>query len=313
MTPEIDTNEEYTPVIGEPVKKVKTKKSGKVRLDQRLVELGLAQSRERAKTTIMAGLVLVDGQKTDKAGAMIKEDADIRILGGELPYVSRGGLKLRRAIDCFGLNLTGAVMADIGASTGGFTDCALQNGAKKVYAVDVGYGQLAWKLRTDDLVVNMERTNIRNVTPVDIGELLNFASIDVAFISLDKVLPATWDLLIPGGSVAALIKPQFEAGRGKVGKHGVVKEPETHREVIEKVISAAEEIGFSVMGLDYSPIKGPEGNIEYLIYLKKPGNDAVTAQGPFDAAAVVAAAHEALGKLTPAETEKNFLNSMKEA
>ncbi len=310
MTSEIETNTDYQPVIGEPVKKIKTKKIGKVRLDQRLVELGLAQSRERAKTTIMAGLVLVDGQKTDKAGAMIKEDADIRILGGELPYVSRGGLKLRRAIDRFGLNLSGAVMADIGASTGGFTDCALQNGAKKVYAIDVGYGQLAWKLRTDERVVNMERTNIRNVTPVDIGELLTFASIDVAFISLDKVLPATWELLLPGGTVAALIKPQFEAGRGKVGKHGVVKEPETHREVIENVISVAKEIGFVVGGLDYSPIKGPEGNIEYLIYLQKPGNEGVPVEGAADAAAVVTAAHEALDKLTPAETEKNFLKEI---
>lgn len=313
MTQELDSPEEYQPVIGEPVKKVKSKKIGKVRLDQRLVELGLAQSRERAKTTIMAGLVLVDGQKTDKAGALVKEDADIRILGGELPYVSRGGLKLRRAIDCFGLDLSGAVMADIGASTGGFTDCALQNGARKVYAIDVGYGQLAWKLRTDERVINLERTNVRNVTPVDLGELLTFASIDVAFISLDKVLPTVWELLLPGGMAAALIKPQFEAGRGKVGKHGVVKEPETHREVIEKVIAVAESLGFVILGLDYSPIKGPEGNIEYLICLKKPGAETVDDPPVFDAAQVVAAAHEALGGLTPAETERNFLDSIREA
>lgn len=313
MTQELDSPEEYQPVIGEPVKKVKSKKIGKVRLDQRLVELGLAQSRERSKTTIMAGLVLVDGQKTDKAGALVKEDADIRILGGELPYVSRGGLKLRRAIDCFGLDLSGAVMADIGASTGGFTDCALQNGAKKVYAIDVGYGQLAWKLRTDERVINLERTNIRKVTPVDLGELLTFASIDVAFISLDKVLPTVWELLFPGGMAAALIKPQFEAGRGKVGKHGVVKEPETHREVIEKVIAVAESLGFVILGLDYSPIKGPEGNIEYLICLKKPGGEGTEAPPVFDAAQVVAAAHEALGGLTPAETERNFLDSIREA
>lgn len=313
MTQEMESKGEYEPVIGEPVKKEKNKKAGKVRLDQRLVELGLAQSRERAKTTVMAGLVLVDGQRIDKAGTLVRGDADIRILGGELPYVSRGGLKLRRAIDCFDLDLSGTIMADIGASTGGFTDCALQHGAEKVYAIDVGYGQLAWKLRTDERVVNMERTNIRNVTPVDIGELLTFASIDVAFISLDKVLPAVWELLLPGGVAAALIKPQFEAGRGKVGKHGVVREPETHQAVIEKVISVAEELGFFVSGLDYSPIKGPEGNIEYLVCLKKPENESDGDSIDFDVAQVVSAAHEALSGFTPAETERNFLNSIREA
>lgn len=313
MTQEMESKEEYQPVIGEPEKKEKNKKAGKVRLDQRLMELGLARSRERARNTIMAGLVLADGQRIDKAGTLVREDADIRILGGELPYVSRGGLKLRRAIDSFGLDLSGAVMADIGASTGGFTDCALQHGAEKVYAIDVGYGQLAWKLRTDERVVNMERTNVRNVTIADIGELLTFASIDVAFISLDKVLPTVWELLLPGGVAVALVKPQFEAGRGKVGKRGVVREPEIHQEVIEKVISVAEELGFFVLGLDYSPIKGPEGNIEYLVCLKKPDGESAGGSTYFDVAQMVSAASETLGGSTPAETERNFLNSIREA
>lgn len=200
----------------------------KIRLDQLLVERGLEQSRERAKRRIMAGEVLVDGQKIDKAGTMVKAEAEIRLLGNDLPYVSRGGLKLAKAIEEFGVTLDGKTAADIGASTGGFTDCMLQNGAKKVYAIDVGYGKLTWKLRTDERVVNMERTNIRYVTPDYIGEPLDFASIDVAFISLDKVLPVAKTLLSDTGEILALIKPQFEAGREHVGKKGVVRDPAIH-------------------------------------------------------------------------------------
>lgn len=239
----------------------------KERLDVLLVNQGLSPSRERAKATIMAGLVLVDGQKVDKAGTMVPENAAITICGDSIGYVSRGGLKLAKAIEEFNIDLTGKVMADIGASTGGFTDCALKNGARRVYAIDVGYGQLAWSLRTDERVINLERTNIRNVTPADIGEELDFASIDVAFISLAKVLPATKALLAAHGEVVALIKPQFEAGREKVGKKGVVRDPLVHQEVIEKVFTTARELGFVPIGLTYSPVKGPEGNIEYLAHL----------------------------------------------
>jgi len=245
------------------------KKVKKVRLDALLVEKGYAASRERAKRRIMAGEVLVNGQKIDKAGANVKEDAEIRLLGHDLPYVSRGGLKLEKAIKEFGVTLTGKTAADIGASTGGFTDCMLQNGAVRVYAIDVGYGQLAWKLRTDDRVVNMERTNIRNVTPEDIGEPLDFASIDVAFISLEKVLPVAYTLLKADGEVLALIKPQFEAGRENVGKKGVVRDPRIHEEVIDRVTIFARSLGFVPAALTYSPVKGPEGNIEYLIDLSK--------------------------------------------
>lgn len=245
------------------------KKVKKVRLDALLVEKGYASSRERAKRRIMAGEVLVNGQKIDKAGANVKEDAEIRLLGHDLPYVSRGGLKLEKAIKEFGVTLTGKTAADIGASTGGFTDCMLQNGAVRVYAIDVGYGQLAWKLRTDDRVVNMERTNIRNVTPEDIGEPLDFASIDVAFISLEKVLPVAYTLLKADGEVLALIKPQFEAGRENVGKKGVVRDPRIHEEVIDRVTIFARSLGFVPAALTYSPVKGPEGNIEYLIDLSK--------------------------------------------
>ena len=239
----------------------------KKRLDVLLTEQNLAPSRERAKTTIMAGLVLVDGQKIDKAGTMVKEDAKIRILGDSIGYVSRGGLKLAKAIKEFKLDLKDLVVADIGASTGGFTDCSLQNGAKKVFAIDVGYGQLAWSLRTDERVVNMERTNIRYVTPEDIGEPINFASIDVAFISLDKVLPVVKTLLAPDGKIVALIKPQFEAGKEKVGKKGVVRDPKVHEEVIEKIVKLSTELDFVPRELTFSPVKGPEGNIEYLILL----------------------------------------------
>lgn len=265
----------------------------KERLDVLLVERGLAGSRERAKRIIMAGQVLVDGQKVDKAGMTVKAEAEIRLLGGDLPYVSRGGLKLAKAVQAFGLTLSGKIAADIGASTGGFTDCMLQNGAQKVYAIDVGYGQLAWKLRTDERVVNMERTNIRSVTPDMIPDILDFASIDVAFISLEKVLPAVQELLKPEGEIAALIKPQFEAGREHVGKKGVVRDPAIHLAVIRRVLSFSREHGFSVRGLTFSPVKGPEGNIEYLAWLSMDGStdDAITDD---DMQRVVGEAHAAL-------------------
>ena len=267
----------------------------KVRLDAFLVERGLAGSRERAKRMIMAGEVLVDEQKIEKAGTMVKAEAKIRLLGQDLPYVSRGGLKLEKAIQVFGVQLQGKTAADIGASTGGFTDCMLQNGAAKVYAIDVGYGQLAWKLRTDARVVNMERTNIRYVTPEDIGKPLDFASIDVAFISLDKVLPVAWQLLSEMGEVLALIKPQFEAGREHVGKKGVVRDPAIHEAVIHKVVLLARTLGFITRALTFSPVKGPEGNIEYLIWLSK---DRAAADGVPEAriAETVKAAHAELDR-----------------
>ncbi|ORT98942.1 RNA binding methyltransferase [Anaerovibrio sp. JC8] len=250
--------------MADSVEKVK-----KERLDVLLVKKNLVQSRERAKTTIMAGLVIVDGNKIDKAGTMVKETADIRVLGNQIPYVSRGGLKLEKAIKEFGVELKGKVTADIGASTGGFTDCMLQNGAVKVFAIDVGYGQLAWSLRTDERVVNMERTNVRNVTPEDIGQLIDLASIDVAFISLEKVLPAVKGMLKANGEVVALIKPQFEAGKEKVGKKGVVRDPKVHLEVIHNVIDTARAMEFVTKELTFSPVKGPEGNIEYLVWLTR--------------------------------------------
>ena len=239
----------------------------KERLDVLLVERGLAESREKAKTTIMAGLVLVDGQKTDKAGTMVKKEAGLRVLGDAIPYVSRGGLKLAKAIESFDIEMKGRIVADIGASTGGFTDCALQNGAARVYAIDVGYGQLAWKLRCDERVVNMERTNIRYVRPEDIGESLDFVSIDVAFISLTKVLGAVRRLLKAQGEIVALIKPQFEAGREHVGKKGVVRDAGIHEQVIREIVAFSRSLPLTVLGMTYSPVKGPEGNIEYLLYL----------------------------------------------
>lgn len=242
----------------------------KIRLDALLVKNGLAQSRERAKAIIMAGQVYIDNQKCDKAGLMVDEDsAKPEVRGDTLKYVSRGGLKLEKAMQEFPITLNGKTTMDIGASTGGFTDCMLQNGAKKVFAVDVGYGQFAWKLRQDERVVNMERTNIRYVTPEDIGETIDFASIDVSFISLRLVLPVAKELLSNSGEIVALIKPQFEAGREQVGKKGVVKDVKVHFEVIKIVLDFARSIGFFVAGLSFSPIKGPEGNIEYLAYLKK--------------------------------------------
>ena len=243
----------------------------KERLDVLLVKKGLAPSREKAKTMIMEGNVFVNNQREDKAGTNIPEDAVIEIKGNTLKYVSRGGLKLEKAMTHFGISLEDKICMDIGASTGGFTDCMLQNGAKKVYAVDVGYGQFAWKLRTDERVVCMEKTNIRYVTPEDIADVLDFASVDVSFISLAKVLPAAKELLRDEGEMVCLIKPQFEAGREKVGKKGVVRDPAVHREVIEKVITDARELGFSILHLEYSPIKGPEGNIEYLVHICKGG------------------------------------------
>ena len=241
----------------------------KQRLDIYLVENGLVSGRDLAKSLIMAGKVYVNNQKADKAGDQVSEKDKVEVRGETLRYVSRGGLKLEKAMKSFPVTLTDKIAMDIGASTGGFTDCMLQNGAQKVFAVDVGYGQLAWKLRCDERVVNMERTNIRNVTLEDIGEELDFASIDVAFISLKLVLPVAHTLLKEGGEVVALIKPQFEAGREKVGKKGVVRDPEVHKEVIETVALFTQESGFEIMGLDFSPIRGPEGNIEYLMYAVK--------------------------------------------
>ncbi|MBF1682812.1 MAG: TlyA family RNA methyltransferase [Selenomonas artemidis] len=264
----------------------------KERLDLLLVAQGLAPSRERAKRLIMAGQVLVDERRVDKAGTTVDADASLRVTGEDLPYVSRGGIKLAKGMETFGILLTGKTAADIGASTGGFTDCMLQNGAARVYAIDVGYGQLDWKLRTDARVVNMERTNIRNVTPEILGTPLDFASIDVAFISLDKVLPVVRTLLSERGEVVALIKPQFEAGKARVGKNGVVRDPLVHEDVVRSVVGVAEQIGFIPMGLTYSPVKGPKGNIEYLLYLSLKG-----AGSAMDAAFVhdiVTQAHTAL-------------------
>lgn len=241
----------------------------KERLDILLVKRGLAPSREKAKAMIMEGNVFVENQREDKAGTSIPENAKIEIKGNTLKYVSRGGLKLEKAMKHFDIDLKDKVCMDIGASTGGFTDCMLQNGASKVFAVDVGYGQFAWKLRTDERVVCMEKTNIRYVTPEDIGEALDFASVDVSFISLSKVLPAARELLKDGGEMVCLIKPQFEAGREKVGKKGVVRDSSVHREVIEMIVEYVRTQSLGILGLDFSPIKGPEGNIEYLIYLDK--------------------------------------------
>ena len=242
----------------------------KERLDVLLVKKGLAPSREKAKAVIMAGSVYVDGQKEDKAGSVFDEEsAQIEVRGHALPYVSRGGLKLEKALKVFPITLTDKICMDIGASTGGFTDCMLQNGAAKVYSVDVGYGQLDWKLRQDERVVCMEKTNFRYMIPEDIPDVLDFASVDVSFISLDKILTPAYALLKEQGEMVALIKPQFEAGREKVGKKGVVRDPKVHEEVIAKIVRHADEVSFEVLDLSYSPIRGPEGNIEYLIHLKK--------------------------------------------
>ena len=265
----------------------------KERLDVLLVSRGLAESREKAKAIIMSGDVYVDGQKEDKAGSNFPAEAVIEVRGNTLKYVSRGGLKLEKAMENFDVTLAGKICMDVGSSTGGFTDCMLQNGAVKVYAVDVGHGQLAWKLRNDERVVCMEKTNIRYVTPEDVADKINFSSIDVSFISLTKVLGPVKELLSDDGQIVCLIKPQFEAGREKVGKHGVVRDSAVHLEVIEKVIDFAISIGFEVLNLEFSPVKGPEGNIEYLLHLQKHTEGSYT-DVPFEAAQVVEKAHAAL-------------------
>ena len=261
----------------------------KKRLDVLLVERGLQESRQRAQAAIMSGEVFVAGVRVDKPGTAVAEDAPIEVRGG-LAYVSRGGLKLEKAMATFPIDLNGAVCADIGASTGGFTDCMLQNGAARVYAVDVGYGQLAWKLRSDPRVVCLERTNARYLTSEQIPEALDFSSIDVSFISLKLIFPALHGLLKENGHVACLIKPQFEAGREKVGKKGVVRDPKVHLEVLEHFLEHAKESNFTVLGITYSPIRGPEGNIEYLGYLEKSdGQDQIP-----DLKALVAESHQVL-------------------
>lgn len=261
----------------------------KQRLDILLTERGLCDSRSRAQALIMSGEVFVNGQKCDKAGTLIEEDAALELRGGSR-YVSRGGLKLEKALRDFGIDPTGFVCSDSGASTGGFTDCLLQNGAAKVFAIDVGYGQLAWSIRTDPRVVCMERTNIRYVTPEQLGEPLDLSVIDVSFISLRIVLPAVRALLKPTGQVICLIKPQFEAGKEKVGKKGVVRDPKVHEEVLNGFLSLAAELGLTVRNLTYSPVKGPEGNIEFLGHLAVQPEHAVSP----DVTALVATAHELL-------------------
>ncbi len=241
----------------------------KKRIDVLLFERGLAPSREKARTLIMAGSVYVNNQKFDKPGDTVSDDAEIEVRGSTLKYVSRGGLKLEKAMQLFPIDLNGKICMDIGASTGGFTDCMLQNGAQKVYSVDVGYGQLAWQLRQDPRVVNLERTNARYLTREQVPEEIDFFSVDVSFISLRIILPAVRPLLRDGGQAVCLIKPQFEAGREKVGKKGVVRDRAVHEEVVETICRFAVENGYSVLGLTFSPVKGPEGNIEYLVYLEK--------------------------------------------
>ncbi len=267
----------------------------KERLDILLVKRNLAPSREKAKAIIMAGSVFVDGSREDKAGTMFEESVPIEVRGNTLQYVSRGGLKLEKAVKAFALSLEGKICMDVGASTGGFTDCMLQNGAVKVYAVDVGFGQLDWKLRNDSRVVCMEKTNIRYVTPENIQDVIDFVSIDVSFISLTKVLESVKNLISETAQIVCLIKPQFEAGREKVGKHGVVKEPSIHLEVIDKVIDYAISIGFWAVNLEFSPVKGPEGNIEYLLHLVN-HMDGIYQEIPFEAEQVVWSAHRILNK-----------------
>ena len=268
--------------------------SDKMRLDVAGFERGLAETREKAKALIMAGSVYLNGQKALKGGAAVKDTDIIEVRGAVNPYVSRGGLKLHKAVQNFGLSLEGCVCMDIGASTGGFTDCMLSNGAAKVYAIDVGYGQLAWKLRCDERVVNMERTNFRYVTHEQIPEQVDFASVDVSFISLRKILPVMRELLRDGGRAVCLIKPQFEAGRENVGKKGVVRDRAVHESVVASITEFAVESGFNVCNVDFSPIKGPEGNIEYLMLVEKSDSAAMLWQG--SAAELVAASHEQLDK-----------------
>ncbi|MFQ9515545.1 MAG: TlyA family RNA methyltransferase [Eubacterium sp.] len=267
----------------------------KERLDVLLVQRGLAPSREKAKAIIMSGIVFVDNEREDKAGTFFDEKVNIEVRGKTLRYVSRGGLKLEKAMEAFGVEIDKKVCMDVGASTGGFTDCMLQNGAVKVYSVDVGHGQLAWKLVQDERVICMDRTNIRYVTPEDIDEVIDFASIDVSFISLTKVLLPVKNLLSPDGQLVCLIKPQFEAGRENVGKKGVVRDKKIHVQVIEKVIDYAKSIGFEILNLDFSPVKGPEGNIEYLLYLQNHSDDTYQ-DNPVDAEQVVEDSHITLDK-----------------
>ena len=262
----------------------------KIRLDQLVFDLGLAESRERAKTTVMSGLVFVNGQRADKPGMQVSPDVNVEVKGTALPYVSRGGLNLEKALTVFPIDVNGKVCIDCGASTGGFTDVLLKNGAAKVYSVDVGYGQLAWSLRNDERVVNMERTNIRYISSEQIPEPLDICVMDLSFISVKLVLPAVCALLKDDAQLVCLIKPQFEAGREEVGKKGVVRDKAVHLSVIESVLSFAPTVGMTVMGLDFSPIKGPEGNREYLCYMKKGVHEA----GLINAAAVVEASHESL-------------------
>lgn len=267
----------------------------KERLDVLLVRQGLAASREKAKAVIMAGCVYVNDQKEDKAGAMFDETkVSLEVRGSTLRYVSRGGLKLEKAVEAFGIALDGKICMDIGASTGGFTDCMLQKGAKKVYSVDVGHGQLAWKLRNDARVICMEKTNFRYMTPADIAEPIEFASVDVSFISLDKILGPAYQLLTPDAQMVCLIKPQFEAGKDKVGKKGVVRDSQVHREVIESVFAFTMANGFEIMNLDFSPVRGPEGNIEYLMQLCKAAEGGQQTQYTALVQEVVARAHQTL-------------------
>ena len=261
----------------------------KERLDVLLVSRGLAESRAKAQALIMSGQVYVDNQKADKAGASFAQDAAIEVRGDACPYVSRGGLKLAKALRDFGVDPTGYVCSDSGASTGGFTDCLLQHGAAKVFAIDVGYGQLAWSIRSDPRVVTMERTNIRYVKPEDLGEPLDLSVVDVSFISLRIVLPAIRSLLKPSGQVLCLIKPQFEAGKEKVGKKGVVRDPVVHRQVLDGFVELARQLEFAILGLTFSPVKGPEGNIEFLAHLTREPREGICPD------TIVAAAHGALG------------------
>ncbi|MBP1552137.1 MAG: TlyA family RNA methyltransferase [Oscillospiraceae bacterium] len=266
----------------------------KIRLDQYVFEEGYTESRQRAQALIMAGVVYVNNQKVDKAGYMVKDADKVEVRGKDLKYVSRGGYKLEKAIELYGLDLTDKICMDIGASTGGFTDCMLQNGAKKVYSVDVGYGQLAWKLRTDERVVNMEKTNIRNVTAEDLDEKINFFSVDVSFISLKHIFPVAFAISTEDVTGACLVKPQFEAGKEKVGKKGVVRDSAVHKEVIENVIGYAHQNGFFVKELTFSPIKGPEGNIEFLIVITKNEADDLVDEAAIDL--IVGQAKEKLGE-----------------
>ncbi len=263
------------------------------RLDQRLFELGLAESREKAKATIMSGIVYVNGQKSDKPGTQVSDDAEIVVRGNACPYVSRGGFKLAKALEVFPVEPAGKVCIDCGASTGGFTDVLLKNGAAKVYAVDVGYGQLAWQLRQDSRVVVMERTNARALTPDMFPESMDLGVMDVSFISIRLILPALHGLLKPGGEVVCLIKPQFEAGKADVGKKGVVRDKAVHERVLREMCEFFPTAGYTLLGLDYSPIRGPEGNIEYLAYLKADGGDSIAPDIP----ALVAASHGELDTL----------------